>query len=213
MQFAFLLHENDAAACNGQATPVPPSSMCSNPSKSAGMTHRDLEKTTIIRILVRPQGASLAAPIHFLQHSDLITNRPHLHRTVSTTCLVSCQRTVFLGITVRGVFFTDQFPVARTVILSHYIGVQAGDAVARVLAMDDANVPALMLHALQGLTQTGQVTKLLVGRGHMLMLQWRAGGWGPHGFSHFMFCDCNPHAHTSVGYVKAMGNNSYQNSP
>ncbi|CAN0392522.1 unnamed protein product, partial [Pylaiella littoralis] len=33
---------------------------------------------------------------------------------------------------------------------------QAEDAIARVLAMDDDNVPALMLHALQGLTQAGQ---------------------------------------------------------
>ena len=34
---------------------------------------------------------------------------------------------------------------------------QAEDAIARVLAMDEANLPALMLHALQGLTQSGQV--------------------------------------------------------
>ncbi|CAM9202117.1 unnamed protein product [Laminaria digitata] len=33
---------------------------------------------------------------------------------------------------------------------------QAEDAIARVLAMDEANLPALMLHALQGLTQSGQ---------------------------------------------------------
>lgn len=34
---------------------------------------------------------------------------------------------------------------------------QAGDAVARVLAMDDANLPALMFHTVEGLTQAGQV--------------------------------------------------------
>ncbi|CAM9895733.1 unnamed protein product, partial [Ectocarpus sp. 12 AP-2014] len=33
---------------------------------------------------------------------------------------------------------------------------QAEDAISRVLAMDDDNLPALMLHALQGLTQAGQ---------------------------------------------------------
>ncbi|CAN0371220.1 unnamed protein product, partial [Scytosiphon promiscuus] len=33
---------------------------------------------------------------------------------------------------------------------------QADDAVSRVLAMDDDNLPALMLHAFQGLTEAGQ---------------------------------------------------------
>ena len=40
---------------------------------------------------------------------------------------------------------------------------QAEDALSRVLDMDDANVPALMLHALQGLTQAGQVQCVLQG--------------------------------------------------
>ena len=37
---------------------------------------------------------------------------------------------------------------------------QAEDAISRVLAMDDENLPALMLHALQGLTQAGQARRV-----------------------------------------------------
>ena len=44
-----------------------------------------------------------------------------------------------------------------TLHASLFFHCQAEDAIARVLAMDETNLPALMLHALQGLTQSGQV--------------------------------------------------------